>query len=275
MVNKIMKNAKNMVKKSELYDIDFEKYKKIYGEDFNPSISRKCEMANLWTKQGLSDDAVAAGHFLGGLKSFNRISEILFELGLGLENVTSMLDFASGFGRTNRFFVQAMGAEKITMSDITEEGVEFQKKTFGVKGFLSYKMPEDIKHDKTYQVVIANSLFSHFNHEFWPIWLEKLYSFVEDGGYLIFSTHGYSFFKKRDEEIRKKMILSSPEHGFYFLPANETLGRLEKDYYGTTYVIPKWVQDVVEKHKLGKIVKSYNPYHGFMSGQDVYVIQKV
>lgn len=259
---------------AELYDIDFKKYKKIYGEDFNPSISRSCEMANLWTKQGLSDDKVAAGHFVGGLKSYHRLSEILFELGLGINNVTSMLDFASGFGRTNRFFVQRMGADKITVSDISHEAVDFQKKTFGVKGFYSYKMPEEIKHDGKYQVIVANSLFSHLNHEYWPTWLSKLYGFLEDGGYLIFSTHGYSFFKKQDEERRKKMILNSPEHGFYFWTANETLGRLEKTYYGTTYVIPQWVEKTVNEHKLGNIVKKYTPFHGFMSGQDVYVIQK-
>lgn len=270
-----MQNTEEIVNATELYDIDFKKYKKLYGEDFNPSISRKCEMANLWTSRGLSDEQVAAEHFLGGLKSFNRISEILFELGLGLDQVTSMLDFASGYGRTNRFFVQAMGSERITVADITAEGVEFQKKTFGVKGFLSYKNPEDITHDGTYQIVISNSLFSHLNYEYWPKWLERLYRFVEKGGYLIFSTHGYTFFKKQEEDRRRKMIKNSPEHGFYFWQANETLGRLEKSYYGTTYVIPKWVDAIVERNGLGKVVKSYNPYPGFMAGQDVYVIQKV
>lgn len=258
-----------------LYDIDFDKYKKIYGKGFNPSISKSCEMANLWTRKGLSDDEVAKGHFVGGLKSFNRLSELLYELGLGLGSITSMLDFASGFGRTNRFFVQALGAEKITVADISHESVDFQKEVFGVKGFYSYKSPEEITHKGQYQVTVANSLFSHLNYEFWPIWLEKLFEFVEPGGYLIFSTHGYSFFKKQPEDRRKIMILASPEHGFYYYSANETLGRLDAGYYGTAYVIPQWVEKVVTENKLGKIVKQNTPYHGFMSGQDVYVIQKV
>jgi len=232
-------------------------------------------MANLWTRQGLSDEKVAAGHFEGGLKSYHRLIEILYELGVGPDNITSMLDFASGFGRTNRFFVQRMGADKITVSDISKEAVDFQKKHFGVEGFYSAKMPWDIKHEKKYQLVIANSLFSHFNYDYWPMWLEKLYSFLEEGGYLIFSTHGYSFFKRLGEHDRKAMVMNSPEHGFYFRAANETLGRLEPTYYGTAYVIPQWVESTVERLGVGKIVKQNTPFHGFMSGQDVYTIQKV
>lgn len=258
----------------DIFKIDESKYKMVYGSDFNPSISKACEMANLWTKKGLSDDEVAKGHFMGGMQSFHRLKEVMADNGVQFSELGKLLDFASGFGRTTRFFVQELDSSLITVSDISEEGVDFQKSTFGVHGFYSTADPDDLHHDGKYNAIFANSLFSHLNYEYFLKWLQKLYSFLEPGGHLLFSTHGYTFFKKRPEKLRKRMIKTSPEKGFYFFNANETLGRLEDSYYGTTYVIPGFVKKLVRENDLGEYVKSYNPMYGFMGGQDIYVLRK-
>ena len=258
----------------EIYNVDKAKYEGVYGKGFISDISRSCEMANLWTRQGLSDDEVATGHYIGGYRSHNRLKEVLADHNLHFGGLNSLLDFASGFGRTTRFFVQELDPSKITVSDITSEGVDYQKAKFGVSGFNSTNEPEDLHHDGKYQVIFANSLFSHLNLDHFTRWLTKLSSFLEPGGLLLFSTHGYSFFKKRTESDRNIMMANSPAKGFFFWSANETIGRLNPDIYGTTFVIPGFVKKLVKDHGLGEITKSYNPMPGFMAGQDIYVLKR-
>ncbi len=280
MKQKLLKNANKIIMALERatkigdYKIDDKRFKAIYGNDFITKVPKACEMANLWQKQQMSDNEVALNYFKGGFQTYNRLSEVLASLELGYHNIDSMLDFASGYGRTTRFFLQKLDASKVTVSDISEEAVKYQMKTFGVDGFPSCQEPEDLKTDKRFQVILVNSLFSHLNHGHWLRWLDKLYSLLEPGGYLVFSSHGFFCFKKRNENIRKKMVKTAPEKGFFYWRGNETIGRLDTEIYGTTYVLKEWVKKVVKENDWGTLVNSFHPMFGFMGGQDIYVIQK-
>lgn len=261
----------------ELYDVGSKAsvFKDIYGKNFNTDVSKNCEMANLWAKQEMSGEEVAKNYFLGGFKSFNRINEILIGVDVAIPKVNSYLDFACGFGRTTRFFLQQLDPSKITVSDISADAVEFQMKHFKVDGFNSAALAKDLKCDKKFDLITVNSLFSHLNIEFWTDWLKALTDLLNPGGHILFSTHGRKAYNKRKDDQKAKMERESNTEGFYYWPKNETLGRLDADYYGTCYVMPDWVRKQVRKNKLGKIVASHNPMLGFMGGQDVYVIKKV
>lgn len=258
-----------------IYDIDEARFKGIYGSDFNTNIAMNCEMANIWHRQGMSTNDVAINYFKGGFQSFNRLSEVITSCGKGLHKLNSFLDFASGYGRTTRFFLQKMDSSRITVSDISKEAVKYQQETFGVDGFASCLIPEDLFVDKRFEVIVVNSLFSHLNYDQWSRWLIKLYELLDTNGHLIFSTHGYSRFKNRKEALRKEMLINAPEKGFMFTAKNETRGRLDANIYGITYVLKEWVQKTVEDNNLGQYVNSFHPMHGFMGGQDIYVIKKV
>jgi len=262
----------------EIYDIGAkaEVFKKIYGADFNSAVSTNCEMANLWVRKNMSPPDIAKNYFLGGKKSFNRLNEILIGLDFPLSEVKSYCDFACGFGRTTRFFIQQIPIENVTVADISADAVAFQKEQFGVKGFVSSKLSSDLSGDghRDFDLMTVNSLFSHFNHDYWTKWLEALLDLMRPGGIILFSTHGAKAFNKRNDGQKKKMMAESPETGFYFWARNETLGRLEENYYGTSYVMPDWVEAQVKKIGKGEIVAAHNPLLGFMGGQDVYAVKK-
>ena len=260
--------------KIKTYNIDDIKYKRIYGNNFITTISKECELAFYYKNEGYNDDEIAKNYFISGYRTFNRISEILVSLNLKLDNIKSFLDFASGFGRTTRFFVQKLNPNRITISDINKEAVNFQIKIFGVKGFISDKDPDNIDCKGKYQVIIVNSLFSHLNHNYWLRMLKKLFELLEPKGYLIFSTNGSYLFRKRNENFRRLLKLKSPEKDFYFISGNNTM-KLDHNYYGCTFVTKSFVQKTIKNNQLGKLVQSYNPLYRFMGDQDVYVIHKV
>lgn len=261
-------------KKFTNYKVSDKRFKAIYGDDFITKIPTNCEMANLWKKQEMSDNDIALNYFRGGFQTYNRLSEVIASLELGYHNIDSMLDFASGYGRTTRFFVQKMDPSKITVSDISKDAVIYQKQTFGVHGFPSCQEPEDLKVDQKFQLILVNSLFSHLNYDHWLRWLDRLYNLLEPNGYLVFSSHGFFCFKKRNDNIKKKMLKTRPDVGFMYWRGNETIGRLDTEIYGTTYVLKDWVKKVVKENNWGEVVNSFHPMFGFMGGQDIYVIQK-
>lgn len=62
------------------------------------------------------------------------------------------------------------------------------------------------------------------------------------------------------------------EDGFWFMPENETAGRLDVASYGNTFVSEGWVSKHIEDHRLGELV-GYSA-KGLAGWQDVYMIRK-
>lgn len=52
-----------------------------------------------------------------------------------------VLEFASGHGRFTRHLVKAIGAERVTVSDVVRDAVAFSQSTFGVPGFSGAAQP--------------------------------------------------------------------------------------------------------------------------------------
>jgi SAM-dependent methyltransferase len=97
----------------------------------------------------------------------------------------AILDFASGYGRFARFFAALF--RRVTVADIDPEMVEFNRRAFGVDGFLSPSDPSSLRPTPDYDVVFAFSLFTHLAEEPWRAWLDALWEFVRPQGLLVFS----------------------------------------------------------------------------------------
>ncbi|MBK6510564.1 MAG: class I SAM-dependent methyltransferase [Haliea sp.] len=125
-----------------------------------------------------------------------------------------MLEFASGYGRFTRHLARFPGADKVTVSDVMPGAVEFAVEKFGVSGFSSSAEPADVYFPRQYECIFVLSLFSHLPRATWGPWLQRLYSAVEPGGSLVFTTHGDGFAKRNGVGLDSE--------GFFFVATSES-----------------------------------------------------
>jgi SAM-dependent methyltransferase len=194
---------------------------------------------------------------------------ILGRSGVSLPHVGSFLDFACGHGRLTRFLVHRLSRNRITVSDINKEAVDFVCSTFGVQGFYSVATPEKLSHDGCSDVIFVGSLFSHLPVTIWASWLSRLYGMLTKNGVLVFSTHGMDLYNQIAPAGRKE--LETDTEGFFY--GEMTFGGggiLPPTIYGTTYVSDSYVRQVVDSRALGNLIGFYPK--GLSKLQDVYVI---
>ncbi len=248
---------------------DYDRFLKKYGNGFVPYIDERDEMFQFLVNHPAVKDPVIE-YYLSGEVMMSSLERILRDMGTGFDQIRSFLDFACGYGRFERFLVTRCGIEKITVSDIDRNAVDFCRKVFKVNGFYSVGNPLALNHSRKYDVILVASLFSHLYLPLWEDWFRKLYSMLEEGGLLILSTHGVHCYNLVDSETKKRIEVI--RDGFYYLRQSETK-RLPINEYGTTYVDRKFVENFALKNNLGKIMAFYPKE--LWSYQDVYVIKKV
>jgi SAM-dependent methyltransferase len=199
------------------------------------------------------------------------LDAVLRDQGRSLDELDSFLEFACGHGRFTRFLVCRLGADRVAASDINAEAVEFEQRTFGVRGFPSAESATDLVHDGEYEVVFVASLFSHLAIDHWNAWLRRLYQLVAPGGLLVFSTHGpYARQVIYGERWRDRIVESA--EGFAFIETNETEGRLDVTYYGSAFQTEDYVRSRVAALTDGRVVAVYPAR--MWGSQDLYVIER-
>lgn len=238
-------------------------YKEEYGDDFLMDLAEKDEMLETDQFRGLQ------GYLSVGERILESIERVLVDAGRKWEEIDSFLDFAAGYGRGTRFLVHQMDREKITVSEINHDAVDWAHEKLGVKGFYSTHHAADLKHDQTYDIIYVVSLFTHLNPADWTEWLKKLHSMLNEGGLLVISTHPAETHLGWSE----KSTPENPDGGYAFSAGgNETRGRLEGSYYGCVHNTYGYVEHVVTENQLGRIAANYdrllNNHH------DIFVIEK-
>jgi SAM-dependent methyltransferase len=181
--------------------------------------------------------AAAILYLAAGRQIFQAVEQIVGWRFRGWSGVGSLLDFASGYGRSTRFLVRALAPEKVTVTEIDPGAVRFQEEAFGVRGVVSGTEPDDRRLGGPFDVVLASSFFSHLPAARFEAWMAQLHALVVPGGVLIFSVHGMGLLPPG---------LAAPPSGIAFQPVSETL-RLAGAEYGTSYVTPELVRGVTER----------------------------
>ena len=199
-----------------------------------------------------------------GWRTLSELMLLLEAVDLPLLKTPRMLEFASGHGRFTRHLVKALGAERVVVSDVVPSAVEFSRSTFGVQGFLSASVPEQVRWPGQYELVFVLSLFIHLPRSTWGRWLQALDGAVAPGGLLVFSTHGAK------AAAFDSVALDS--EGFFFVPSSESHA-IDGQEYGTTFTTEAFVlQRIAETCGSQSLVHSA-PVH-FWNHQDAYVLRK-
>lgn len=248
-------------------------YRSRFGTDAITEVHPTDEMFLMMRDHCGGSTAAALKTYLeSGEALLGDLDRIYQDIGFSFDRIGSFLDFACGFGRMTRFVAHRLGANKVTASDISRDGVDFARRAFGVRGFYSAGEPGEFEHDGTHDAIYVVSLFSHLPLRTWTDFLARLYGMLNPGGILVFSTHGDGAYKHCME--RKMWPELEPQaDGFRYHAANETRGRLDGHIYGTAYVTESFVRRVVAERQLGRI-RGFYP-QGVSGFQDAYAIEKV
>ena len=204
-------------------------------------------------------------YFADGWRTLSELMLLLEAVDKPLLRTASVLEFASGHGRFTRHLVKALGAERVTVSDIVVDAVDFSQQTFGVKGFASASVPEQVRWPQQYELVFVLSLFSHLPRSTWTRWLQVLRDAVAPGGLLVFSTHGM---KAADFDSVKL-----DDEGFFFAPSSES-NAIDANEYGTAFTSERFVLDRIAETWGGDALRHRSLVH-FWNHQDAYVLQRL
>jgi len=202
-------------------------------------------------------------YFADGWRTLSELMLLLEVVDKPLLKSGSFLEFASGHGRFTRHLVKAIGSERVTVSDVVPSAVAFSTATFGVRGFESQLVPEQVVFPKRYDVVFVLSLFSHLPKSTWSRWLKCLYAGVASGGVLVFSTHGI--------KAAKHDSVTLDADGFFFAPSSES-SAIDVEQYGTTFTSEDFVISQIEQ-TLGPHVLQHKALLQFWNHQDAYVLR--
>jgi SAM-dependent methyltransferase len=189
-----------------------------------------------------SRDDTLALYYRNGFQMCHALEQIVEWRDGGFENVGALLDFASGYGRLTRFLVHKLPKERITVSEIIEEAVDFQTARFGVNGIASATNPADFPCDRQFDVIFAASLFTHMPRETFGAWLHKLVSLLTPRGVLIFTTHS-------PETFEWSTGVPPPDADFSFVPQRYSRF-LDPNDYGNTYVKERELRAIAGEHSL-------------------------
>lgn len=204
-------------------------------------------------------------YFADGWRTLSELMLLLEAVDKPLLRTASVLEFASGHGRFTRHLVKALGAERVTVSDIVVDAVDFSQQTFGVKGFASASVPEQVRWPQQYELVFVLSLFSHLPRSTWTRWLQVLRDAVAPGGLLVFSTHGI---KAADFDSVKL-----DDKGFFFAPSSES-NAIDANEYGTAFTSEQFVLDRIAETWGADALRHRSLVH-FWNHQDAYVLQRL
>lgn len=199
-----------------------------------------------------------------GWRTMAELVLLLEQVDHPLFRAENLLEFASGHGRFTRHLVKALGPQRVVVSDVVGDAVEFAHEAFKVQGFVSASQPEDVAWPHQHDVVFVLSLFSHLPRSTWARWLQRIYAMVAPGGVLVFTTHGA-------EAVRKQGVTLDPE-GYFFTPSSES-NAIAGQEYGTAFTSEAYVRGQIAQHLPDAQILQFAPQH-FWHHQDAFVVQR-
>lgn len=198
-----------------------------------------------------------------GWRTLSELMWLLEKHDLPLARVTSLLEFACGFGRFTRHLVKRLPDGALCVSDIVPAAMEQLPRQFAVNAVASTRLPEDLLLPERYEVVFVLSLFSHLPLAIWSRWLARLWAATRPGGLLVFSTHGISCVDRANVKL--------DADGFAFFSESESTA-LDGADYGVSYTSEAFVRRAVQEHAPGA-VHTFMPDH-FWSQQDAHILRR-
>jgi SAM-dependent methyltransferase len=167
---------------------------------------------------------------------------------------SSVLDFASGYGRVTRFLRAEYPQSRLAICDIDHRAVDFCAERFGAEPLYGREHPGEVEIGEPFDLIWVCSLFTHLDEQAWHEFFEFFESAVAPGGVLVFTVHGRAIRERlRDPQYatyylcdaERNLELANAEGGFTFREYATTEAERrelrEPSRYGISLVEPSWV----------------------------------
>jgi len=203
-------------------------------------------LQNLTIKDGASESMLR-----GANKLYQHVKSACSDLNQPVNADTKILDFGCGWGRIVRFFLKEIDINNIYGVEVLQELAEACESTFNTKNFHTIEQSGSLPfEDGMFDVVFANSVFSHLNVDLNMHWLNEIERVTKPGGVAaltIIDTEKFESMSKSGSQwfeslgvdcdsTREK--LNSGE--FIWVSTNRT-GSL--DGYGLTFIPVDWINE--------------------------------
>lgn len=152
----------------------------------------------------------------------------------GDNNVRTILDFPSGYGRILRFLRVRFPHAQITASEIDNVALDFCRKAFNVKSFLSNKCFNKVLLGGSFSLIWCGSLFTHIDEDEAVNLLKLFYRYLSPGGLCVFTTNGrywaeriesgYKYARHSSAISRKTMVSEFYENGYGYADCENQSG---------------------------------------------------
>jgi len=223
-------------------------------------------LAEQFGRKGESIDRALVKYLRSGLHMQQVLEQFVRRKFGSFASISSMLDFASGYGRLTRFLIRELDPSKIWVSDIKAHSVEFQHAHFGVNGFPSTLDPEALAAPSQFDLVFVGSLFSHLPEDTFERWLRRLWEFLMPTGLLVFSTNNADLLPAADRALT---FISTSEENIVCTADRA----LDPQQYGSTFVTEDYMAELFAR--LTPKPHGYARYaKGLWDRQDVYAISR-
>lgn len=211
--------------------------------------------------QGQKEQAVLA-YFKSAQEIVDRVDQVIQWHHQGWHKIDRFLEFACGYGRLTRFWVEKLEKEKVWASDIYTNAVNFVSQELGVHGIYSVVDPSSYHCEEKFNCIVVYSLFSHLPEDRFVQWLSRLDHLLLPGGLLLFSVH---------DKAVKPPGYEMPESGILFVEQSESQS-LDRAEYGSSWVTEEFVKGAIAA-SMGDRVSSARFPRAFTL-QDLYVVVK-
>lgn len=180
----------------------------------------------------------------------------------GIDSIKTLLDFGCGWGRFTRLFVRDVEEAGLIGIDPWGEALQMCREHMPYAAFVRSQFnPPLAFRDELFDVVFANSIFSHLSEVNALAWIKEISRILRPGGLLVATTHSKHWLAKvkefqsgekpcesdwhrgfRDSEFDFAMAVNSHKNG-EFIFASTGNGQNNPDY-GDTFIPEKYIQKV-------------------------------
>lgn len=207
-----------------------------------------------------SSTCAAILYYLKGYQIAYTVREVMDWRFGGTGRVSTLLDFAGGYGRATRFLLEYLPRTRIWTADIQSGAVHFQTEISGVNARNSTVDPRTFAMEGKHDLILAASFFTHIPKASFQAWLRTLYDLLTDRGILIFTTQG-------PESLGGVHDWSD---GMVFLPVSESRV-LDAEHYGTSFVTDEFVRAAVAE-ATGDEAQLFLVPRGLCGHQNLYLL---
>lgn len=143
----------------------------------------------------------------GGALAFDSIRAALARRGVAPSQLEAVLDFGCGCGRVLRHW-SSVGGPKISGCDYNQSLVEWcREHLLFADAHVNQLAPPLAFRDAQFELVYALSVFTHLTEDLQAAWMNELARVVKPGGYIVFTTHGESYFQRLNAAERQRFAV--------------------------------------------------------------------